>query len=215
MAGTSSSDIFLIRQCHFEYLSQIDPNYVKAKYYLGIAYYELGQLDDAIKCFENVRDLARDQSLNFGSVIADQLRKAYNKRWQLKNNEHDQQFKRLEAFVDELVDPLLEHRPDRRQLKQELHDYMKAYNEERKSAKNLPDYLTCQLCYDLFVDPVITPSGITYCRKCIEDNIYKVNHVDPISNDKLEASYLITNRCIREAAITFADDTDWFARSDS
>ncbi|KAL7668851.1 hypothetical protein ACOME3_009535 [Neoechinorhynchus agilis] len=33
--------------------------------------------------------------------------------------------------------------------------------------KEIPEYLACQICMDILQDPVITPSGLTYCRRCI------------------------------------------------
>lgn len=39
----------------------------------------------------------------------------------------------------------------------------------------MPDYLCCKITLDIFRDPVITPSGVTYERAVILEHIEKVN----------------------------------------
>ena len=38
----------------------------------------------------------------------------------------------------------------------------------------MPDYLCCKITLDIFRDPVITPSGITYERAVILDHLKQV-----------------------------------------
>ncbi|KAE8662374.1 E3 ubiquitin-protein ligase CHIP [Hibiscus syriacus] len=38
----------------------------------------------------------------------------------------------------------------------------------------VPDYLCCKIALDIFRDPVITPSGVTYERAMILDHLQKV-----------------------------------------
>ena len=76
---------------------------------------------------------------------------------------------------------------------QSLNEMNNLFNEVdiRRKRREIPEYLTCKLCYDLMRDPVITPCklkiiikiqkkniliyfylvGITYCRSCIEENL--------------------------------------------
>ena len=39
----------------------------------------------------------------------------------------------------------------------------------------IPDYLCCKITLDIFRDPVIAPSGLTYEREVILDHLEKVN----------------------------------------
>ena len=39
----------------------------------------------------------------------------------------------------------------------------------------VPDYLCCKITLDIFRDPVITPSGVTYERAVILDHLQKVS----------------------------------------
>lgn len=42
------------------------------------------------------------------------------------------------------------------------------------SVIQVPDYLCCKITLDIFRDPVITPSGLTYERQVILDHLEKV-----------------------------------------
>lgn len=47
----------------------------------------------------------------------------------------------------------------------------------------VPDYLCCNITLDIFRDPVITPSGVTYERAVILDHLQKVTTVFLYSHD--------------------------------
>lgn len=59
----------------------------------------------------------------------------------------------------------------------ELNDMFKQVDERRKT-RDVPDYLCGRISFELIKDPVITPSGITYDRKDIEEHL----HVSLISS---------------------------------
>lgn len=39
----------------------------------------------------------------------------------------------------------------------------------------IPDYLCCQISMDIFRDPVITPSGVTYEKAVLMEHLRKVS----------------------------------------
>ncbi|CAF1175469.1 unnamed protein product, partial [Didymodactylos carnosus] len=92
-----------------------------------------------------------------------------------------------------------------------LHEMNRLFNEldQRRRKREIPEYLTCKLCYDIMRDPVITPYGITYCRECIEENLFKVSHMDPIVNKPLVVEQLINNLVLKEIVEKFIKDNDW------
>ncbi|CAF0918970.1 unnamed protein product [Rotaria sordida] len=79
----------------------------------------------------------------------------------------------------------------------------------KRKRREIPEYLTCKLCYDIMRDPVITPFGITYCRSCIEENLYKVSHLDPIANKPLVPEQLISNLVVKEIVEKFIKENEW------
>lgn len=44
--------------------------------------------------------------------------------------------------------------------------------DERRRMRDVPDYLCGKISFELLKDPVITPSGITYDRKDIEEHLH-------------------------------------------
>ncbi|CAM4780828.1 unnamed protein product [Rotaria magnacalcarata] len=91
---------------------------------------------------------------------------------------------------------------------QELNNLFNEVDTKRKR-REIPEYLTCKLCYDLMRDPVITPFGITYCRSCIEENLYRVGHLDPIANKPLAVEQLINNLVLKEIVEKFIKENEW------
>jgi hypothetical protein len=112
---------------------------------------------------------------------------------------------------------------------QSLNEMNNLFNEVdiRRKRREIPEYLTCKLCYDLMRDPVITPCkcqnlfkkkhmnlililvGITYCRSCIEENLYKVSHLDPIANKPLVVDQLVNNLVLKEIVEKFIKENEW------
>jgi STIP1 family protein 1 len=78
----------------------------------------------------------------------------------------------------------------------------------------VPDYLCCKITLDLFRDPVITPSGLTYERSVIMEHISKVGKFDPITREALDEDQLIPNLAIKEAVQAFLSKHGWAYRTD-
>ncbi|KAL0460439.1 UNVERIFIED_CONTAM: E3 ubiquitin-protein ligase CHIP [Sesamum latifolium] len=76
---------------------------------------------------------------------------------------------------------------------------------EDDSPTEVPDYLCCKITLDIFRDPVITPSGVTYERAVILDHLQKVGKFDPITRDPLYPSQLVPNLAIKEAVTAYLD----------
>ncbi len=53
--------------------------------------------------------------------------------------------------------------------------------DERRQRRDVPDYLCGKISFEILREPVITPSGITYDRKDIEEHLHRVGHFDPVT----------------------------------
>ena len=62
---------------------------------------------------------------------------------------------------------------------------------------------------EILKDPVITPSGITYDRKDIEEHLHRVGHFDPVTRTKLTQDQLIPNYAMKEVVDAFMVDNEW------
>ncbi|KAH7285834.1 hypothetical protein KP509_33G048000 [Ceratopteris richardii] len=73
----------------------------------------------------------------------------------------------------------------------------------------VPEFLCCKITMDLYRDPVITPSGITYERAILLDHLEKVGKFDPLTRAPLQAHELITNLAIKEAVKAYLAEHAW------
>ncbi|CAF1230478.1 unnamed protein product [Adineta steineri] len=112
-------------------------------------------------------------------------------------------------IIDQQLEQIL--REIEQSTDQSLNEMNNLFNEVdiRRKRREIPEYLTCKLCYDLMRDPVITPFGITYCRACIEENLYKVSHLDPIANKPLVIEQLVNNLVLKEIVEKFIKENEW------
>jgi len=204
-----------------------DPNLVKGHFYLGKALLERESLDEAIKHLHRANDLAKEQKLNFGDDIAVQLRIARKKRWNIQEEKRLQQEIELQTYltrlivedrdrkIDELrktgedVDVLVEKvevETDRHM--DEVHSLFSKVD-ERRQKRDVPDYMCGKISFEILKDPVITPSGITYDRKDIEEHLNRVGHFDPVTRTKLTQDQLIHNYAMKEVVDDFIINNEW------
>eukprot|EP00191_Tetraselmis_sp_GSL018_P012367 CAMPEP_0177620224 /NCGR_PEP_ID=MMETSP0419_2-20121207/26758_1 /TAXON_ID=582737 /ORGANISM="Tetraselmis sp., Strain GSL018" /LENGTH=69 /DNA_ID=CAMNT_0019119701 /DNA_START=437 /DNA_END=646 /DNA_ORIENTATION=- len=62
---------------------------------------------------------------------------------------------------------------------------------------------------DVFRDPVITPSGLSYERSVVTEHLHKVGAFDPVTREPVNASQLVTNIDLRSATHQYLDDHPW------
>ncbi|KAJ6389988.1 hypothetical protein OIU77_024254 [Salix suchowensis] len=79
----------------------------------------------------------------------------------------------------------------------------------------VPDYLCCKITLDIFRDPVITPSGVSYERAVLLNHLEKVGNFDPITREPLYPSQLVPNFAIKEAVHSYLDKHGWAYRTES
>lgn len=81
--------------------------------------------------------------------------------------------------------------------------------DERRQKRDVPDYLCGKISFEVLKDPVITPSGITYDRKDIEEHLHRVGHFDPVTRTKLTQDQLIHNYAMKEVVDNFIMENEW------
>ncbi|CAN6458203.1 unnamed protein product [Victoria cruziana] len=73
----------------------------------------------------------------------------------------------------------------------------------------VPDYLCCKITLDIFRDPVITPSGVTYERAVIIEHLHKVGKFDPVTREPLDEKQLAPNLALKKAVQDYLDKHGW------
>uniref|UniRef100_A0A182PWB7 E3 ubiquitin-protein ligase CHIP n=1 Tax=Anopheles epiroticus TaxID=199890 RepID=A0A182PWB7_9DIPT len=188
----------------------MDPNLVKGHFFLGLSLMELESFDEAIKHLQRAHDLAKEQKLNFGDDIASQLRLARKKRWNIQEEKRICQEIELQTYLNRLITEDMENR-----LAKLKENHMTELNnlfakvDDRRRKREVPDYLCGKISFELLVDPVITPSGMTYERKDIEEHLQRVGHFDPVTRVKLTQDQLISNYSMKEVVDAFLQENEW------
>ncbi|XP_059471836.1 E3 ubiquitin-protein ligase CHIP [Neocloeon triangulifer] len=208
----------------------MDPALVKGHFFLGQSLLETESFDEATKHLQRANDLAREQKLNFGDDIAGQLRIARKKRWNLQEEKRIAQEIELQSYLNRLVrqdfqsqlesipvEGLSEEEASEKamQLENQCDNYLGELNaifakiDERRRKREVPDYLCGKISFEILREPVITPSGITYERKDIEEHLQRVGHFDPVTRVKLTQDQLIPNFAMKEVVDNFLQENEW------
>lgn len=204
---------------------ELDTNLVKAHFFLGQALLEQESYDEALASLKRAYDLAKEQKLNFGDDIASAVRLAKKKRFSIAEEKRISQEIELQSYLNNLIIEekkrqvnaagkdasendieKIELECDRRTS--ELNSLFKQVDERRKK-REVPDYLCGQISFELMKDPVITPSGITYDRKHIEEHLQRVGHFDPVTRSDLKQEQLSPNLVMKEVIDAFIAENEW------
>nr|CAG4642691.1 EOG090X0AJZ [Evadne anonyx] len=207
----------------------IDHTWVKGHFFLGQALMELECYEEAIVQLHMAHDLATTQKMNFGDDITSQLRLAKKKHFAQQESKRIKEESDLQIYLERLIredrDKQIEklsHSSDLNEAGNEiskvevnaaqylvlLDDIFTQIDDKRKK-REVPDYLCGKISFEILKDPVITPSGITYDRKDIEEHLQRVGHFDPVTRVKLTKEQLIPNFSMKEVVDNYLSENEW------
>jgi STIP1 homology and U-box containing protein 1 len=72
-----------------------------------------------------------------------------------------------------------------------------------------PEALTCKITYCVMLDPVVTPSGISYERDAIETHLKQNGDFDPVTRQPCRVEELRTNVALREMCHEYLRANPW------
>ncbi|XP_030472744.1 E3 ubiquitin-protein ligase CHIP [Syzygium oleosum] len=206
---------------------RLDHDSVKAHYMLGLALLQKQEYTEGVKELERALDLGRGAHPRSYMVeeIWQELSKAKYLQWEQKSTKRSWELQSLkeaceialkekfardasktEGFLDELAKSHLE------QVNAVGRVFQKAA--EADMPAEVPDYLCCKITLDLYRDPVITPSGITYERAVLLEHLNKVGKFDPTTHERLDPSQLVPNLAIKAAVQAYLDEHGWAFKGD-
>ncbi|KAJ7961625.1 E3 ubiquitin-protein ligase CHIP [Quillaja saponaria] len=198
---------------------QLDNSSFKAHYMLGLALLQKEEYAKGVKELEKALDLGRGANPKGYMVeeIWQELAKAKYLEWEHASTNRSWELQTLKEacetaleqkhyFLDESTDTHL------KQLEALGRVFIKAAEDDTPT--EVPDYLCCKITLDIFRDPVITPSGLTYERAVILDHLQKVGKFDPITREPLYPSQLVSNLAIKEAVQAFLEKHGWAYKMD-
>lgn len=207
----------------------IDNTWVKGHFFLGQALMELECYEEAIKHLHRAHELAIDQKTNFGDDITSQLRLAKKHYFTQQENKRIKEESDLQIYLQRLIredrDKQIERLSHRNNIGEDgneiskievtaaqylalLEDLFTQIDDKRKK-REVPDYLCGKISFEILKDPVITPSGITYDRKDIEEHLQRVGHFDPVTRVRLTKEQLISNFSMKEVVDNYLAENEW------
>jgi len=72
--------------------------------------------------------------------------------------------------------------------------------------QEMPQHLCCQITWSILVDPVTTPSGISYERRALLEHLERGNKFEPVTREPLSAEDLYPNKMLADAVEAFCDE---------
>ncbi|URD72932.1 Ubiquitin-protein ligase [Musa troglodytarum] len=185
---------------------QLDSHSVKAHYMLGLALLERQDFAGGIKELEKALELGR--GANPASYMVEEiwqiLAKAKYMEWEDSSSKRASRLQKLKeaceralihyyAIEDSQVENISEEIANGHL--QQLGHLEEVFNKAAQADQptEVPDFLCCKITLDIFRDPVITPSGITYERAVLLDHLQKVF----MGPTKLWGGYSFAGRHVR------------------
>ncbi|KAM9505101.1 E3 ubiquitin-protein ligase CHIP-like [Salvelinus alpinus] len=174
-------------------------------------------------------NLAKEQRLNFGDDIPSALRFAKKKRWNSIEEKRINQENKLHAYLTKLiltekereVEDCRENKEDNQnggdvvKIKSKHNKFLMDMDElfsqvdDKRKKREISDYLCGKISFELMREPCITPSGINYNRKDIEEHLQRVGHFDPVTRSPLTQDQLIPNLAMKEVINAFIQENGW------
>ncbi|KAH7517619.1 hypothetical protein FEM48_Zijuj09G0084000 [Ziziphus jujuba var. spinosa] len=196
-------------------------------YMLGLALLQRQEYAEGVKELEKALDLGRgaDPKGYMVEEIWQELARAKYMEWEHESTKRTWELQtlkeacetaleekyilevsQLEGFLDEVSTKHME----------QLESLARVFKiaAEADTPTEVPDYLCCKITLDVFRDPVITPSGVTYERSVILNHFKEVGNFDPVTREPLEESQLVPNLAIKEAVQAFLHEHGWAYKMD-
>lgn len=197
---------------------QLDHNSFKGHYMLGRALLQREKYAEGIKALQRALDLGRGAHPNSYMVeeIWQELATAKFHEWERDSTKRSWDLRKLEESCETALKEKLLHDEVTDSTSEQLAALKLVFNKaaEDDTPTDVPDYLCCKITLDIFRDPVITPSGLTYERAVILDHLEKVGKFDPITRETLFPSQLIPNLAIKEAVEAYLEKHGWAYKMD-
>ncbi|KAF9587177.1 hypothetical protein IFM89_039617 [Coptis chinensis] len=200
--------------------------YTEAHYMMGLSLLERHEYAEGVKKLEKALDLGRGANPKSYMVekIWQELAKAKYLEWEHASSQRSWKLQSLKEACEKALE--VQYLLDTSQSGitdittnsyiEQLTTLEQVFGKagEDDIPTEVPDYLCCNITLDIFRDPVITPSGVTYERAVLLDHLQKVGKFDPITREPLYEHQLISNLAIKEAVHAFLKERGWAYKTD-
>ncbi|EFJ37662.1 ubiquitin-protein ligase, PUB61 [Selaginella moellendorffii] len=202
---------------------ELDKASVKAHYMLGLALLNSQHYAEAIKQLEKALDLGggANPAAYMVEQIWQELSKARYTQWEVATAARRAKQKEIRYSAETPMedDDIVESDESEwkaisrlREIYQEkLRTIADIFNKAAESdiPSEIPEHLCCKITMDVFRDPVITPSGVSYERAVLLEHLRKVGKFDPWTRAPLEPEQIVSNLALKEAVQAYMLDHGW------
>ncbi|KAJ3314389.1 hypothetical protein HDV04_000351 [Boothiomyces sp. JEL0838] len=173
---------------------ELDQNSVKAYYY--------------VPSTNEAYDLAIKDNIytSMGLSITASIRNALKKKWEQEDIE-----RRLnESETFKYFHNLIEQDPDTEDKQKKFKDLdLLLANSKEGQKRHVPESFFGMIHFEIMVDPVVTPSGMSFDRVEILQHLQNIGKFDPITRQYLDESMLIPNYALKATIDEFVSKNGW------
>ncbi|CAO3631781.1 unnamed protein product [Cunninghamella echinulata] len=199
---------------------------VKAYYFLGKALIEKKQHTEALTKLKIAYQLGSKQKVKYINDILQALLLARKKKWdddeiiriekesglllyvkELVTKDYTQQLNKVDENDQEKIEEIKYNMDEKLSAVQTVFEH----SEKNLMKREIPDAYLDKISFNMMIDPVFTPDGITYERQSLLDHFARNGHFDPITRKPCTESQLVPNLSLREAIEDFLKDNGWAA----
>ncbi|KAG0437104.1 hypothetical protein HPB47_017603 [Ixodes persulcatus] len=184
----------------------LDASSVKAHFFLGQALLELDSCDEAVKYLQRAVPgtlaLTRNSFADDGKVQEMKMKGARQMDVDKVENTH-------EKYMSELNNIFAKNDDKRRGFPDHVALAKRIVSTSHTRNVTSPTTLCGKISFEIMREPVITPSGITYDRRDIEEHLQRVGHFDPVTRTPLTQDQLVPNLAMKEVVDAFLVENEW------
>ncbi len=190
---------------------ELEGQNVKALFYLGQAYLLLSTENNINRALVTLKS-AYELSFQSGSLsfeISQMYLKAKQAHWKLKDSKRRAENDTLYSYIKKMIE---DHEVDQIEKVTRLEQVEGLFQNctlEREKRYDPPDSFIGKINFEIMVDPVITPSGVTFDRIEIMEHLSKIGKFDPFTRQALDVNDLIPNLALKETIDEFLEKNGW------
>jgi len=203
---------------------KLDPDSMKAHYYLSQAHLSLHNYDEAFEhALEAYNMCIKTADKSMSSVTA-QVKRCKKERWEDKDRRRRRETSDLErevyAMMERERDEALNSDPDlhdgeRQEILTDcarkmdtMRDVFAKSRAAHEQRRKVPDWAVDDISFEFMHDPVVTKTGKSYERTSIMEHLRRQN-TDPLTREPLYASELRPNIDLKQACDEFLQENGW------
>mmetsp|Transcript_7207 Transcript_7207/g.12150 ORF Transcript_7207/g.12150 Transcript_7207/m.12150 type:complete len:269 (-) Transcript_7207:263-1069(-) len=200
----------------------IDSISIKAYYLLGTALVEQGDYVTGIPQLQRALELCKEQTVSYKDDIRRMMLSARKKQWEADQLINTATLTDAEQLVAQLLGSHYSSQAnavDSVALQAQANGVYSSTSDAFAALRSVrvpsqvPDHLCCKISMELMLDPVVTPSGITYERSCLTDHLLRVGNFDPVTRAPMTRDQIAPNLALKEVIEQYLQERPWAYQS--